>query len=92
MSAGLKTPKIGYRIGKQNVPSGSLAPKSHDSECVASLSYDVENQQATCHFHERGSYVYFDIEPDVFMEWNNAGSRGQYLNLYIKGKYSYEKI
>ena len=84
--------KIGYRIGKQTVPSGSIKPKEWESEAIQSLTYDFERQEVTCNFHKRGSYAYFDVEPDVFMEWNNAGSRGIYFNLYIKDRYAYDRI
>jgi hypothetical protein len=84
--------RIGYKIGKQSVPSNTLNPNDWLSECVDVLEYDNERQQLTVHFVMRGSYVYFDVEPDVYMEFNNAGSRGQYFNLYIKGRYSYERL
>jgi hypothetical protein len=85
-------PRIGYQIGKAAVSSKELEPRSHPSECVAALSYDFEREQAICHFEKRGSYVYLGVEPDVFAEWNNASSRGTYFNLYIRGRYDYERI
>lgn len=85
-------PRIGYVPGKFGVRSSDLEPKSHPSECVASLSYDIENRQAICHFEKRGSYVYFDVDEGTFAEWNTAGSRGTYFNLYIRGRYEYDKL
>ena len=84
--------RIGYKIGKQVVPSDQLNPRDWESECVAALEYEPERQEVTCHFHKRGSYVYFGVEPDVYMEWNNAGSRGIYFNLYIKDRYAYDRL
>ncbi len=84
--------RIGYAIGKGTVSSKQLEPKQADSDCVASLSYDPENEQVICHFHKRGSYTYFNVSPQVFAEWNEAGSRGTYFNLYIRDTYQYERI
>lgn len=85
-------PRIGYAPGKLRVSSKELAPKDWESECVASLKYDEERQVATCQFHKRGTYDYFDMDPGTFAEWNQAGSRGTYFNLYVRGRYEYDKI
>jgi hypothetical protein len=84
--------KLGYRIGRQIVGSHELLSREHGSECVASLDYDIERQAVTCEFVKRGTYVYFDVEPEVYAEWNMAGSRGIYFNLYVKDRYSYDRI
>lgn len=81
-----------YRYRQLAVGSKSLEPKDVDSECVASLSYDPEREQMTVEFQERGSYVYFDVDPWVFSEFNNAGSRGVYFNTYIRDRFEYERI
>jgi len=63
-----------------------------ESEAIASLEYDLENQQMTCVFHKRGTYVYYDMPPDVAADWNSAGSRGIYFNLYIRNSgYQFER-
>ncbi len=84
--------RIGYAIGKATVGSKSLAHREHESEAIASLSYDIERQVMTCTFHQRGTYDYFDVDPTVAAEWNQAGSRGIYFNLYIKDRYEYDRI
>lgn len=78
----------------RQLPTGSreLEPKKQESDCVNSLEYDEEHQQMTVHFNKRGSYTYFDVEPYVFAEFNNAGSRGTYFNLYVRDRYEYERI
>ena len=85
-------PKIGYRIGKQTVPSNTLSPKDHPSECVQALEYNMETQEMIVHFQARGSYAYFNVEPDVYMEFNNASMRGAYFNLYVRGRYEYDRL
>jgi KTSC domain len=89
---GSRRSRIGYKIGGQTVKSHDLNPKDWLSECVEALEYDMERQQLTVHFEKRGSYVYFDVTPDVYAEFNNAGSRGQYFNMYIRGRYEYERL
>ena len=84
--------KIGYKIGGAKVASRELAQREHTSEAVASLEYDIERQVVTCTFHQRGTYNYFDVSPDVYAEWNNAGSRGTYFNLYIRERYEYDRL
>jgi hypothetical protein len=69
-----------------------LAPRAWESECVASLEYDLESQKATVHFMKRGSYAYFDVPPEEYANFNNAGSRGTYFNLYVRDRYEYERI
>ena len=69
-----------------------LKPAQAESECVDTLEYDLENQQMTIHFNKRGSYIYYDFPPDEFASFNLAGSRGIYFNLYIRGKYDYERL
>ena len=84
--------RIGYKIGKAIVGSKELLPRAHESEAIASLEYDIERQVVTCTFHQRGTYNYFDVEPQVYSEWNLAGSRGIYFNLYIRDRYEYDRI
>jgi hypothetical protein len=84
--------KSPYSIKNQGVDPESLLPRPQASECVAELSYDLETETATCEFVKRGTYTYSGVEPQVFLEWNTAGSRGEYFNNYIRGQYSYERI
>lgn len=84
--------RIGYSLGKLRLSSRELEQKAWDSDCVRELEYDVERQQMTVHFMKRGSYTYFDVDPWTFGEFNNAGSRGTYFNLYIRGRFSYERV
>ena len=84
--------RIGYNPEKLRVSSRQLEPRQHESECVRSLSYDPEREQMTVEFHKRGTYTYFGVEPWAFAEFNGAGSRGTYFNLYVRDKYEYERI
>jgi hypothetical protein len=62
------------------------------SEAIARLDYDVNAERVTCEFVKRGTYEYYNVSPQEFAAWNTAGSRGTYFNLYIRGRYDYERI
>ena len=81
-----------YRYRQLAIGSKSLEPKDVDSECVASLSYDPEREQMTVEFQERGTYTYFDVDVNTYSEFNNAGSRGTYFNMYVRDRFEYERI
>lgn len=93
--------KVSSYFGKRGLPyaphiqqlsSRQMDPKSWESTCVRSIKYDLEEQQLEIEFMQRGTFVYFDFEPWAFNEFNQAGSRGKYFNLYIRGRYEYERI
>jgi hypothetical protein len=88
---------ISRRLGVYHPLKGRLTEKGRDpkdwiSECVDVLEYDDMTREMTVHFVMRGSYLYKDVEPQVYEEFNNAGSRGQYFNLYIRSIYESERI
>lgn len=74
------------------VSSRQLVPRKEESECVASLEYDIEEEQLTVNFVKRGSYVYYDFPPEEFANFNGSSQRGAYFNLYIRDKYSFERL
>lgn len=81
------------RTGLLPVKSTSLKPREHESSAIDSIDYDIENEQLTIVFHQRGSYVYFDFPPDEFANFNFAASRGTYFNLYIRDQgYEFERV
>jgi len=82
-----------YRYFQLPTSSESLKPQRADSECVASLEYDIEHAEMTIHFWKRGSYVYYDVPPEAFAEFNLASKKGTYFNLYIRPYYTnYQRI
>lgn len=85
--------RLGYGIGRARVGSKELEPKAWESDCVESLEYDFDSFQMTVHFNKRGSYTYYEVEPQVYAEFNSAASRGTYFNLYIRPLYTnFERI
>jgi hypothetical protein len=64
----------------------------NESRCVANVDYEPETQVLTIEFQQRGTYVYRDVPLDVFVDFADSGSQGRYFNLYIREKYSYERV
>jgi len=79
---------------RHNFGSKQLLPHPQESVCIASLDYDLEHQEMTVVFVKRGTYLFHDIQPWLFAEFNNAGaSRGKYFNLYVRPScLNYERI
>ncbi len=69
-----------------------LLPHAYPSECVASLNYDGDTEELTVEFHERGTYKYFNFPFTEWILFNDAMSRGTYFNLYVRDRYSFERI
>lgn len=63
-----------------------------ESTCCADVDYDLETQEMTVQFQQRGTYVYSDVPLDEFLNFQQASSRGLYFNLYVRNRYSYERI
>lgn len=63
-----------------------------DSTCVAHVDYDFENQEMTVAFQKRGTYRYSGVAFDEYQNFQGAGSRGTYFNLYIKDRYSFLRV
>ncbi len=75
------------------VKSTELKPRSHESTAIDSIDYDIESEQLTVVFHQRGTYTYFNFPPDEYANFNFASSRGTYFNLYIRNAgYDFERV
>jgi len=62
------------------------------STCVNDVSYNPLTREMTIIFQQRGTYKYSNVPLDVYTDFETAGSRGTYFNLYIRPTYSYERI
>lgn len=79
----------------RNITLNRLADRHftiNESSCVADIDYDLENEILTVVYQQRGTYKYFSVSLDTFVDFAQAGSRGKYLNLYIRTNFSYERI
>lgn len=64
----------------------------NESTCVANVDYDLETETLTVEFQARGTYTYRDFPLNEYVDFTQAGSRGRFFNLYIRDRYSYEKV
>ena len=67
-------------------------PVITNSSCTHSIAYEVESQELTIVFVERGTYKYFGVPADDYLGLKEANSQGTYFNLYIRDRYPYERI
>lgn len=81
-----KTETLKYRT------SDLMKVEDKESECVADLSYDLPSETLTIVFMARGTYEYYEFPVDEYANFNAAGSRGTYFNLYIRDKYPYGRV
>lgn len=63
-----------------------------DSTCVARLGYDEVAEEVLVEFHDSGLYGYRPVPPDVYAEFEQAESKGTFLNEMIKPGYSVRKL
>ena len=80
------------RLLEKTVETGSARNVGLESRCVSSLDYDLEKQEMICVFVHRGTYRYFDVPLDTFVDFAQAESQGRYFNLYIREQFRYERI
>lgn len=62
------------------------------STCVNSVTYNPVTREMTIQFQQRGTYKYLDVPFDEYIEFETAGSRGTYFNLYVRDNYEYERV
>jgi hypothetical protein len=62
------------------------------SSVVSNINYDINTAILRITYVSGTIYDYLDVPEDVYTEMKKAFSKGTYLNLHIKGKYSFRKI
>jgi lysyl-tRNA synthetase, class II len=63
-----------------------------EGSVIKQFSYDPKTQTLTIEFDSGSVYEYFTVPPSVKEELDNAPSKGQYFNKFIKGKFKYEQL
>ena len=62
-----------------------------ESSSIRAIGYDEETEELWIEFHiSPDPYVYFEVPPEVYGELEEAGSKGEYVNLTIKPDYRCE--
>ena len=65
---------------------------SMPSTVVQHISYDSARYVLRIRFVSGTVYEYSKVPASVYEEMKKSGSKGTYLNQYIKGHYNYKKI
>lgn len=61
-----------------------------DSESIAAIDYDAEEQQLYVRFRASGrTYVYYDVEEPVFQDLMLSESKGAFFNSRIRPHYRF---
>ncbi|MEH2374579.1 lysine--tRNA ligase [Nostoc sp.] len=63
-----------------------------EGNVIKQFSYDPKTQTLTIEFDSGSVYEYFKVPPSVKEDLNNAPSKGQYFNKFIKGKFKFEQL
>lgn len=63
-----------------------------DSSNIAAIGYSPLQRVLQVHFLNGFRYRYLDVPHWVFEEFQDAPSKGRYLNNEIKGKFDYERV
>jgi len=65
---------------------------SVNSSNIASIGHDSSINTLEVEFLNGGVYHYFGVPSSVYNSLMGADSHGKFLNAYIKGTYSYQKV
>ena len=59
---------------------------------IQSIGYDLSSQTLEVEFNSGAVYQYTNVPPGEYEGLMGAGSKGSYLNMNIKGRYSCTKL
>ncbi len=62
------------------------------SSVVAAINYDEASSTLRITYVSGMIYDYLDVPESAYREMKASGSKGNYLNYWIKGKYKFKKI
>ncbi len=62
------------------------------SSNIASIGYDAPSQTLEVEFLSGTIYQYFGVPENIYDELTQAGSKGRFLNTYIKNAYGYSRV
>ncbi|HMG14928.1 MAG TPA: KTSC domain-containing protein [Saprospiraceae bacterium] len=62
------------------------------SSVIYTIQYDPDSAILRITYVSGSIYDYKQVPENIYWELKASGSKGVYLNLYIKGFYEYEKI
>lgn len=59
---------------------------------IASAGYDEASQTMEVEFLGGSVYQYYNIGSDLYQQFMQSPSKGQFLNIYIKNAYPFSRI
>jgi hypothetical protein len=59
---------------------------------VASIGYDADTETLEVEFTIGSVYQYYNVPADLHAQLMMAGSKGQFLNAYIRNGYPYSRV
>lgn len=62
------------------------------SSVVAAMQYDPSSLVLRVIFVSGSVYEYLDVPESVYLDMKKSGSKGEYLNRYIKKHFAFKKI
>ncbi|MBG1243318.1 lysine--tRNA ligase [Nostoc sp. NZL] len=63
-----------------------------EGSVIKQFTYEPKTQTLTIEFDSGSVYEYFKVPPSVKEDLDNATSKGQYFNKFIKGKFKFEQL
>ena len=62
------------------------------SSNIASIGYDEATETLEVEFLNGSVYQYYNIPAGIYEQLMQEGSKGKYLNTYIKNAYPYSRV
>ena len=62
------------------------------SSNIASIGYDEATETLEVEFLNGTIYQYFNVPPNMYEQLMREGSKGRFLNTYIKNAYPYTRL
>ncbi|ULG72976.1 KTSC domain-containing protein [Macrococcus brunensis] len=62
------------------------------SSNIASIGYDALSRELYVRFHYGKTYIYSNVPENVYRNLMSAGSKGSYLDSFVKGIYPYRPL
>lgn len=62
------------------------------SSNISSIGYDPGTETLEVEFLSGSIYQYYNVSQNTYDELMNSGSKGRFLNTYIKNAYPYSRV
>ena len=69
-----------------------MARQSVQSSNVSSIGYEVASGTLEVEFQNGTIYQYYGVPQNIYDQFMQAPSKGQFLNAYIKNAYAYSRV